>query len=165
MQESKIKLARVDFRLMHGQVVTTWLQQVSADSILILDDQLAKDKFLANVFLMAAPAGVKVGIRSIGKGVESFNNNVYKNKNLIILFKSVANAHKAIDLGLKLESLQIGGLGNSADKKMISNELSISKKEIELLDDIESKGIDISFQVTPKDEKLSLNDVKNKVKF
>ena len=36
---SEIKLARVDFRLMHGQVVTTWIQQVSADAILIVDDK------------------------------------------------------------------------------------------------------------------------------
>lgn len=50
-----IRLVRVDFRLMHGQVVTAWLKQVSANAILIVDDQLAADKFLAQVFLMAKP--------------------------------------------------------------------------------------------------------------
>lgn len=47
---TNIKLARVDFRLMHGQVVTNWIKQVSADAILIVDDKLASDKFLAQVF-------------------------------------------------------------------------------------------------------------------
>ncbi len=51
---TEIKLIRIDFRLMHGQVVTNWIKQVSADSILIVDDKLAADKFLAQVFLMAA---------------------------------------------------------------------------------------------------------------
>ena len=45
-----IRLVRVDFRLMHGQVVTAWLKQVSANAILIVDDQLAADKFLALVW-------------------------------------------------------------------------------------------------------------------
>ena len=69
MSMSEIKLARVDFRLMHGQVVTTWIQQVSADAILIVDDKLASDKFLAQVFLMAAPPGVQISIKSIKKAV------------------------------------------------------------------------------------------------
>ena len=40
-----IRLVRVDFRLMHGQVVTAWLKQVSANAILIVDDQLAAEVF------------------------------------------------------------------------------------------------------------------------
>lgn len=165
MVDTKIKLARVDFRLMHGQVVTKWIQQVGADSILIIDDELAADEFMANVFLMAAPAGIKVGIRSVEKAVRAFNNNTYKNKNLLILFKSVASVHKAIELGLPLTELQIGGLGSSEGKKMISNELSVNEQELRYLEDIENKGTRVVFQVTPKDPKLSLSDVKSKVGF
>ena len=78
----EIKLARVDFRLMHGQVVTNWIKQVNADSILIIDDELAKDKFLGQVFLMAAPPGIKVAIRSIESATKGILNNVYKDKKL-----------------------------------------------------------------------------------
>ena len=86
---TEIKLIRIDFRLMHGQVVTNWIKQVSADSILIVDDKLAADKFLAQVFLMAAPPGVKVAIRPIEKAVAAFKKDVFKDKKLLILFKSV----------------------------------------------------------------------------
>lgn len=48
---TELSLVRIDFRLMHGQVITGWLKQVSADTILIVDDQLAADKFMAQVFL------------------------------------------------------------------------------------------------------------------
>ena len=72
-----IRLVRVDFRLMHGQVVTAWLKQVSANAILIVDDQLAADKFLAQVFLMAKPQGVKVAIRSVEKAVAAFQKGVF----------------------------------------------------------------------------------------
>lgn len=165
MIDTKIKLARVDFRLMHGQVVTKWIQQVNADSILIVDDELAKDEFMSNVFLMAAPVGIKVGIREIEKAVRAFNNNTYKNKNLLILFKSVQNAYKAIELGLPLSDLQIGGLGSSVGKKMISNELSLNEDEFECLEKIENMGVNVNFQVTPNDQKLSFQDVKRKIVF
>lgn len=160
---TSIKLARVDFRLIHGQVVTTWLQQVSANSILILDDELAKDEYLAKVFLMAAPNGIKVGIRTIKKGVEAYNNNVFKNKDLIVLFKSIKSAHKAVEYGLPISKLQVGGLGNSENKIMISNELSINKEELNLLKDIEANGIEVVFQVTPKDPLIKLKDVNKRV--
>lgn len=161
---TEIKLCRVDFRLMHGQVVTNWIKQVSADSILIIDDELSADKFLAQVFLMAAPPGIKVAIRSIEKAVVSFKNDVFQNKKMLILFKSVESAHRAVMLGLPIEKLQVGGLGSGTDKKMISNELSINELEAQLLSEIAEKNIDISFQVTPKDSLIRLDEVLQLIK-
>ena len=154
-----VRLVRVDFRLMHGQVVTNWIKQVSADAILIVDDELAADKFLAQVFLMAAPPGVKVAIRSIEKTVAAFENDVFQNKKMLVLFKSVESAHKAIMLGFPAKALQIGGLGSGTNKKMISNELSIDEEEAKLLQEIEEKGAVVSFQVTPKDPMIMLKNV------
>ena len=37
---SKIVLTRVDSRLIHGQVVTKWLQQSGANEILVVSDEL-----------------------------------------------------------------------------------------------------------------------------
>lgn len=159
-----IKLARVDFRLMHGQVVTTWIQQVSADAILIVDDKLASDKFLAQVFLMAAPPGVKIAIKSIKKAVAGFEKGTYNNLNLLVLFKSVENAKKAIDAGFKLDALQIGGLGSGADKVMISNEIGLSATEADMLEELSKKGINVSLQVTPKDPLVTLEEALREVR-
>lgn len=159
---SEIKLTRVDFRLMHGQVVTNWIKQVSADSILIVDDELANDKFLAQVFLMAAPPGIKVAIRSVEAATKGFLNKVYKGKKMLVLFKSVDSVHKAVMAGFPIETLQIGGLGSGTNKVMISNELSIDAEEAQKLKEIASKNIEVNFQVTPKDPKISLKEVLEK---
>lgn len=161
---SEIRLARVDFRLMHGQVVTNWIRQVSADSILIVDDALAADKFLAQVFLMAAPPGIKVAVRSIEKAVAGFQNDVFKDKKMLVLFKSVDNVKIAFDLGFPLTSLQIGGLGNGTNKVMISNELSLSKEEANQLEELQTKGVKITLQVTPKDPMIPLQDALKEVR-
>lgn len=156
---TEIKLVRVDFRLMHGQVVTNWIKQVSADSILIVDDDLANDQFLAQVFLMAAPPGIKVAIRSIEKACNGLKNNVFQNKNLLILFKSIDSLNKAFEKGFRPEKVQIGGLGSGTNKKMISNELSLDEKEAKILKKLEENGTEITFQVTPKDQKIILKQV------
>ncbi len=161
---TEIKLIRIDFRLMHGQVVTNWIKQVSADSILIVDDKLAEDKFLAQVFLMAAPPGIKVAIRSIEKAVAAFKKDVFKDKKLLILFKSVENAKRAFDLGFPVKALQVGGLGNGTNKVVISNELSLSKEEADMLEAMQSAGVEVTLQAMPKDPVISLKEVLKKAR-
>ena len=146
-----VRLVRVDFRLMHGQVVTAWLKQVSADAI------LASDKFLAQVFLMAKPPGVKVAIRSIEKAVAAFQNDSFKSEKMLVLFKSVESVKRAVDLGLPLEKLQVGGLGNGTDKVMISKELALNETELEALLDMQSKGVAVTLQMTPRDGVIALD--------
>ncbi len=153
-----IRLVRVDFRLMHGQVVTAWLKQVSANAILIVDDQLAAEKFLAQVFLMAKPQGVKVAIRSVEKAVAAFQKGVFGNEKMLILFKTVESVKRAYDLGFPLEKLQLGGLGNGTDKVMISKELSLNEEEVEKLLDMQDKGVEITLQMTPRDSVIKLDD-------
>lgn len=154
----EIKLVRIDFRLMHGQVVTNWIKQVSADSVLIIDDKLASDKFLAQVFLLAAPPEVKVAIRSVEKAIISFQKNAFKDGKMIILFKSVDSVKKAFDLGFPLEKLQVAGLGNGTNKIMISNELSLSREEADMLLGMQNKGVEVTLQITPKDPKIPLDE-------
>ena len=153
-----VRLVRVDFRLMHGQVVTAWLKQVSADAILIVDDKLASDKFLAQVFLMAKPPGVKVAIRSIEKAVAAFQNDSFKSEKMLVLFKSIETVKKAFDLGFPLEKLQVGGLGNGTNKIMISKELSLNDEELNALLEMQDKGVDITLQMTPRDAAITLNE-------
>ena len=161
---TNIKLARVDFRLMHGQVVTNWIKQVSADAILIVDDKLASDKFLAQVFLMAAPPGVKISIKSMNKAIQGAKENRYNGLNLLVLFKSIESAKKAYDNGFPLKELQIGGLGNGSSKVMISNEIVLSKEEADMLEEMNNNGLKITLQVTPKDPLVELDEALKKVR-
>jgi D-glucosaminate-specific PTS system IIB component len=158
-----IKLERVDYRLMHGQVVTNWIKIVSADAILIVNDELVKDKFLAQVFLMAAPPGVKISIKSIANAAKWAQTGKQNQMNLLVLFKSIESAKQAHDLGFPMEKLQIGGLGSGTNKKVVSKDLSLSDDEIEMLNELNQKGVEISLQAMPKDEKIMYSDIAGKL--
>ena len=51
----KIVLARIDERLIHGQVMTQWVRSRHFNTIEIVDDKTASDAFLKQVCLMAVP--------------------------------------------------------------------------------------------------------------
>ena len=57
---SKIELIRVDFRMIHGQVIVKWLKKTGANKIIAINDAIAFDPFLADIYRMAAPSGVAV---------------------------------------------------------------------------------------------------------
>lgn len=158
-----IKLARVDFRLMHGQVVTNWIKVVNANAILIVDDELASNQFLAKVFLMAAPPGVKISIKSVDTSGKWFATGKQNSLDLLVLFKSVECAKRAYDAGFKYDALQIGGLGNGKDKVVISKDISLNKEEAGMLQELTDKGVDVTLQILPKDEKIQFTEIASKV--
>ena len=46
---NSIVLTRIDDRLIHGQVMTSWLNYTSATKIMVVDDRSAQDPFLKTV--------------------------------------------------------------------------------------------------------------------
>lgn len=81
---SKIVLTRVDSRLIHGQVVTKWLQQSGANEILVVSDELEQDEFLQSIYLMAAPPGVSVVIKGIESAKEYWESQEKEEKKGVI---------------------------------------------------------------------------------
>ena len=53
-----IVLARIDDRLIHGQVMTSWLNYTGANKIIVIDDVTAKDSFLTMIIKTLVPANI-----------------------------------------------------------------------------------------------------------
>lgn len=57
-----VVLARVDDRLIHGEVVSVWTPSLNVNRIIVVDDEVAADKFNKRVIKALAPNGVKVNV-------------------------------------------------------------------------------------------------------
>ncbi|WP_054721838.1 PTS system mannose/fructose/N-acetylgalactosamine-transporter subunit IIB [Lacticaseibacillus nasuensis] len=144
-----IELTRVDFRLIHGQVITRWVKQCDINEIVTIDDVTAKDEFMVDVFKMAAPKGVKIKILTVEQGIAAQKNGDFDKAHVMLLFKSVEQIHKAVMGGLSLQEVQIGGLGGGPGRKAVNNAITLDRKDADDLLEIESKGIKVYLQTTP----------------
>lgn len=144
-----IALTRVDFRLIHGQVITRWLKQCDINEIVTIDTPLSKDDFMQEVFKMAAPKGVKIRILSVEEAIEAQDNQEFERNRILLLFKNVQELHAAVQAGLKLEEVQIGGLGGGPGRKAVNNAITLDRTDADLLLALEAGGIKIYFQTTP----------------
>jgi len=71
-----IKMMRVDHRLLHGQVAFSWTSALSADCILIADDETASNELKKSAMKLAKPNGVKLVIKNVDEAIKSLKKGV-----------------------------------------------------------------------------------------
>lgn len=54
-----IEFVRIDDRLVHGQVVTTWLKKYDIEQVIIVNDRISEDKTRQSILKISAPVGLK----------------------------------------------------------------------------------------------------------
>ena len=57
-----IVMARVDERLIHGQVMTSWLKVTDANTVLVVDGPSASNAFLRRILFAAAPKNIELQV-------------------------------------------------------------------------------------------------------
>lgn len=81
----QIKLARVDDRLIHGQVATVWAKEAGAKRIIVVSKEVANDDIRKTLVKQAAPPGIKVNIVDPEKAVKVYNNPKYADETVFYL--------------------------------------------------------------------------------
>ena len=158
-----IKLVRVDYRLIHGQVITKWRNTVSMSAIVIVNDELAADEFMADIYAMAAPPGVDVRVMTREAFIADAAAGIYDTGGTLVLFKNISDASYVVEKGVIFKQVQIGGLGSGDGRTMVVKGISVDTNDIQQLEAIASAGAEVTFQVTPEEQRLTLERAKAKV--
>lgn len=158
----EIKFARVDHRLIHGQVITKWLKLIQANEVIIVDDTLGNDPFMTEVYTVAAPEGVKIEILETGEVVERLNSGTYKEDNLFLLFKNIKSVENAVKKGLQLKQLQLGGIPYGQGRVKIISAVSLLKEELEFLEILNNSGTEVFAQIVPEESAMRFDEIKSK---
>lgn len=151
-----IVFTRIDDRLIHGQVMTAWLNHHQANEIVIVDDELAKDEFTSMIMMSLIPEGITLKIESI----DSASNYLQKeghNEKIIILVKTPGVVENLIEKGVKINSLNVGGMGMKIGRAKLYKNITASEEEKntfrKLIDNV---GLQVFVQVVPQDKKEDL---------
>lgn len=158
-----VKLVRIDYRLIHGQVITKWRNTVSMNQIVVINDELANDDFMADIYAMAAPPGVEVKVVEKATFVADAKSGVYDSGGTLVLFKSIADAAAVVAEGINFKQVQVGGLGSGDGRTPVVKGISVDAADIEQLSQIAATGAEVTFQVQPEEPCVTLEKAKAKV--
>ena len=131
VEKMGIKLTRVDDRLIHGQVATSWIRSHDINVIVVVDNNLSTDKSQIAILRMSAPSSVKVYVMDEDKFLEKFNAGILDKYNVMLVFENVFTPLHLVEKGMKLETLNIGGVRFKDGRKQFAKQLSLSPEEVE----------------------------------
>ncbi len=152
----EIVLARVDDRLIHGQVMTSWLNYLSANKIIIVDEIVAGDMLMMTVLKSVIPANIKLDVCSTADGIEALNN-LGMNDKVILLVKFPEILEDLIDGGVPIKTINVGGMGSKPGRKTLYKWIAVSEEERECYKRLIVKGIDVGIQVIAEDKRLKIS--------
>ena len=106
----KIVLARIDDRLIHGQVATVWAKVTGCERIIVCDDDVAADTIRATLLKQVAPPGIKSSVVSVDKAIRVYNNPKYENDKCLLLFTNPTSVLRMVEGGVDIKSVNVGGM-------------------------------------------------------
>ncbi|MDD8047975.1 MAG: mannose/fructose/sorbose PTS transporter subunit IIA [Thomasclavelia sp.] len=162
--DGKIKycLARIDSRLLHGQVATAWTKTVQPNRIIVVSDAVSKDKMRKELIEQAAPPGVKANVIPISKMIEVAKDPRFGDTKALLLFEKPQDALKAIEGGVDIKELNIGSMAHSVGKVAVNKVLSLDKDDVDTYEKLKAKGIKFDVRKVPSDGKEDMDDILNK---
>lgn len=147
--------ARVDERLIHGQVMTSWVKKYWIKKIILVDDDIVQDDFMKDVLVLSAPQGVKVEVRSAADTAAALENEKAE-ENTMLLFKDLRYVQLLVNYGFPLKELNIGNIGSAPGRKAITREVYVSEEEKEILRELSGKEIFVYIQKLPQDAQVDV---------
>ena len=160
----KYVLARIDSRLLHGQVATAWRKTVKPTRIIVVSDGVAKDELRKNLIEQAAPPGVKANVVPVDKMIQVAKDPRFGNTKAMLLFETPQDALRAIEGGVDVKELNIGSMAHSVGKIAVSKVLSLGRDDVKTFEKLKAKGIQFDVRKVPNDSKENMDDIIKKAK-
>lgn len=151
-----IIVSRVDDRLIHGQVATSWIRGNNIQVVVIVDDAIAADLTQIAILKVSAPAEVKIYAQSVDKFVAKYNQGILDNYRVMLVFENVETPLRLIEKGIVIKSLNLGGMRFKEGRRQITKALSVSETEEATIRAICKLGIEVEHSQLCADSKIDV---------
>jgi PTS system mannose-specific IIB component len=158
-----IGLARIDDRLIHGQVATRWTKETNVQRIIVVSDEVAADSVRKTLLTQVAPPGVTAHVVDVAKMIRVYNNPKYAGERVMLLFTNPTDVERIVEGGVKITSVNIGGMAFRQGKTQVNNAISVDAKDIEAFNKLNARGIELEARKVSTDQKLKMMDLIGKV--
>ncbi|MFU9136047.1 PTS mannose transporter subunit IIAB [Erwinia tasmaniensis] len=159
----KIGLARIDDRLIHGQVATRWTKETNVNRIIVVSDEVAADTVRKTLLTQVAPPGVTAHVVDVAKMIRVWNNPKYARDRVMLLFTNPTDVERLVQEGVKITSVNIGGMAFRQGKIQVNNAVSVDDKDIAAFRDLNERGIELEVRKVSSDQRLKMMDLINKM--
>lgn len=146
-----VVLARIDERLLHGQVCTKWMQATHANVIVLADDDLVNDKFTCKIFMGMKPAGTELQILTVDQAIVYLKEESPENEKVMLLTKCAQSFLRMNEAGVVYDRIICGSAAVSGNKygkrKKLIRDLFASDSEKDAMRALIGRGVTMVYQL------------------
>ncbi|MGC6408611.1 PTS mannose transporter subunit IIAB [Bisgaard Taxon 45] len=158
----EIGLARIDDRLIHGQVATRWTKESKVSRIVVVNDDVAKDSVRSTMLKSVAPPGVTAHVVDVEKMIRVYNNPEYAGERMMLLFTNPTDVVRLMEAGVDFKSINVGGMAYKEGKKMITSAVAVDDKDIEAFKKLDAQKIELDVRKVSNDSRQYMMDLLKK---
>ena len=146
-----VALARIDQKLIHGQVTAAWVPFLHIQEIVVIDDIVSRDPVTQAILASGVPSQVKTAFIGEEEAALWLAPKGAAEPRRLVIFGSVGSAGRAVASGLRLECLNLGNMSYLPAKDLVKLSECFYAKPLDLdtLAGLARSGLRIFLQSVP----------------
>jgi mannose/fructose/N-acetylgalactosamine-specific phosphotransferase system component IIB len=149
-----VVLARIDDRLLHGQVVEGWAPHVQADTIVVVSDSVYREKDRCQLMQLIVPDHIDLMVIPLSDLDNLLSNSA--ETRLLLLFSGLEDVVAVLERGVELDSINVGNLHNIKGGTEITPSVYLNSKDMDAIRFLANKGIAVEAREVPGGASMDL---------
>lgn len=154
-----VKLARIDDRLIHGQVVLGWVPVVKPDRIIVANDRVAHSDWERRFYASCVAPDIRTSFFSLDETARHLSGDLFQGEALLVLLESARDALALVVAGVDVRELNVGGLHYREGSVELLPFVFITAEERACLRELVKKGITLWAQDVPSNAPQVINSL------
>ncbi len=158
-----IALVRVDNRLLHGQILETWIPRLGIEEVVVADDEAAGSALARAAMTLCVPPDLPIQVLSV-KDVPWAALAASRRKALVLV-RDVATLAAARAGGLTAALAPRVNLGNvhfAPGRRSVTPSVFLAPAELVTLRDLAAAGFDIEARAIPSEPPAGLAEIERR---
>ena len=143
-----VSLARIDDRLIHGQVTVGWSRHLQPDRILLCNDEVAADPWQTRIYASSVPPKLAVAI--LGREAAAADlRDARQDRRDILLTSDPADMLALVRAGVALPEINVGGMHYAKGKAELHEYVWLDRDDVAALRGLLAAGCRLYAQTVP----------------
>lgn len=157
---------RIDNRLIHGQVTTTWANAINTNRLIVTNDQVARDP-IQKMLLPQAARGVPTSVLSIDDTLQYVQSEKGQKERIFVLAKLPQDALRLLEGGMQPEEINVGNQAPTPGTKfkMVTHSIAVTPDDAVIYRAIAGKGYRLTSKMMPSDRATDFMETLQKNKL
>lgn len=152
-QPSGILDVRVDDRMVHGIVATSWIPAAKATRAMVVNKRASESDMTRNALKLGTPAGVNLSVLAPEKAITNILKGNYTNQRVFLVGRYIKDIYDLYKGGVKFARVNLGNVTQNVGKTTsLDKTVRVSDEELVMLREMRDAGIKITCQFRTDDQ-------------